>query len=211
MRRWKVAFLVYGYRSTATRPLYELPRPRIRRWGAIREILDLLVLIGMIYALVNLASVRFIVQGPSMEPTFYDNQFLIVSRINYLLGEPQRGDIVVFHAPDNPTEDYIKRMIALPGDLVEFRSQQVYVNGEPVNEPYINEPCNPVNCPDVSYTLGEDEYFVMGDNRNRSQDSRRFMPLGEPVRRGNLVGEVLVRYWPPSDWALTHQIGKPRE
>jgi signal peptidase I len=186
-------------------PPAALPRPSIRRWDALREIVELVVLICAIYALVNLATVRFIVQGPSMQPTFYTGQFLIVSRVNYLLGDPQRGDIVVFHYPGNPDEDYIKRVIGLPGDTVEIRQQRVYVNGVQLNEPYINEECTDDMCADNSWELGPDQYFVMGDNRNHSSDSRRF----GPVDRGYIVGEVLIRYWPPSDWGIVHQIGFP--
>jgi signal peptidase I len=181
------------------------PRPSIRRWDALREIVELVVLICAIYALVNLATVRFIVQGPSMQNTFYTGQFLIVSRVNYLLGNPQRGDIVVFHYPGNPDEDYIKRVIGLPGDTVEVRDQHVYVNGVQLNEPYLHEECSQDMCPDESWELGPDDYFVMGDNRNHSSDSRRF----GPVNRRYIVGEVLIRYWPPSDWGIVHQIGFP--
>jgi len=196
------------YETTAepqAQPPVALPRPAIRRWDALREIIELVVLICAIYALVNLATVRFIVQGPSMQPTFYTRQFLIVSRVNYLLGDPQRGDIVVFHYPGNPDEDYIKRVIGLPGETVEIRNQQVYVNGTALNEPYINEACTEDMCNDETWELGPDEYFVMGDNRNHSSDSRRF----GPVNRRYLVGEVLIRYWPPSDWGIVHQIGFP--
>lgn len=182
-----------------------LPRPRLPRFSFVREFIDLVVLIGAIYALVNLATVRFIVQGPSMQPTFYEDQFLIVSRINYLLGEPQRGDIVVFHYPGNPTDDYIKRIIGVPGDTVEIRDTLVYLNGELIEEPYINEACRPVNCPDKIEELGPDEYWVMGDNRNRSSDSRSF----GPILRQHIVGEVLIRYWPPSAWGIVSRINYP--
>ncbi|GAB4526383.1 MAG: signal peptidase I [Anaerolineae bacterium] len=181
--------------SEVTRPL---PRPRLKRFSAVREILDLVILIGAIYALVNLATVRFIVQGPSMEPSFFENQFLIISRINYLLGEPQRGDVAVFHYPGNPDEDYIKRVIGLPGETVEVRDTLVYVNGVPLEEPYINEPCTVSQCPDQIWELGPDEYFMMGDNRNRSSDSRDFGPVNQTY----IVGQVLIRYWPPEDWAI---------
>ncbi len=191
-----------------TSPSEALPsaRPRLRRPGITRELIDLLVMIGAIYALVNLTTVRFVVQGPSMEPTFHNDQFLIISRVNYMFGTPQRGDIVVFHYPNNPTEDYIKRLVGMPGDTVEIRETQVYVNGTALYEPYINGPCDAVHCPDNVWALGDDEYFLMGDNRNRSSDSRGF---DEPVRRQHIVGEVLIRYWPPQDWGLMHQIGYP--
>lgn len=173
----------------------------------MRELVDLLVLIGAIYALVNLATVRFIVLGPSMEPTFETNQFLIVSRIHYLIGEPERGDIVVFHFPGNTEEDYIKRVIGLPGETVEIRDTRVYVEGQELTEPYINEECRPDRCRDATWTLAEDEYFVMGDNRNHSQDSRA-SSVG-PVSRNYIVGEVLLRYWPPEDWGIVSRINYP--
>ncbi|MBC7813235.1 MAG: signal peptidase I [Burkholderiales bacterium] len=171
----------------------------------MREIIDTLVLIAAIYSLVNLASARFIVQGPSMQPNFHTGEFLIVSRLNYLLDQPQRGDIVVFHYPGNPEEDYIKRVIGLPGDTVEIRDTLVYVNDVQLDEPYINEPCEPGRCRDDVWTLGPDEYFVMGDNRNHSSDSRAF----GTVNRQFIVGEALVRYWPPSEWGLVTHIAYP--
>lgn len=182
-----------------------IPRPRLGQWGAMRELLDLIVLVGAIYALVNLSTVRFVVRGSSMEPTFRDDQLLLVSRLNYLLADPQRGDIVVFHYPNAPTEDYIKRVIGLPGETVEMRDQEVYINGVKLDEPYINEPCMTYSCPDKIWELGSDEYFVMGDNRNRSSDSRSF----NGVKRQFIVGEVVIRYWPPSDWGIVDSINFP--
>lgn len=177
------------------------PRPRLRRRGFLHEIVETVFLIAAIYALVDLASVRFYVDGPSMEPSFFTGQRIIVSRVSYLLGEPERGDIIVFESPDDPAEDppLIKRLIGLPGDTVEIRETEVYVNGARLDEPYfVNRPCTPSNCPDNSWTLGPNEYFVMGDNRNRSRDSRRF----GPITREHIIGEALVRYWPPADWGI---------
>ncbi|MDX2075302.1 MAG: signal peptidase I [bacterium] len=183
-----------------------VPRPRLGRWSAMREMLDLIVLIGAIYALVNLSTVRFVVRGSSMEPTFQDDQLLLISRMNYLLADPQRGDIVVFHYPNAPSEDYIKRIIGLPGETVEIRETFVYVNGVKLDEPYINEPCTQYSCPDKILELGADEYFVMGDNRNRSSDSRSF----NAVKRQFFVGEVVIRYWPPPDWGIVDSINFPK-
>ena len=185
----------------------ERPRPRLPRWEGLREILDLVVLIGAIYALVNLSTVRFIVQGPSMQPNFQDGQFLIVSRVNYLIGDPEHGDVIVFHFPGDTEQDYIKRVIGIPGDVVEMRETLVYVNNVPLDEPYINEPCTESRCPDGRWELGTDEYFVMGDNRNRSSDSRS-ETVGL-VSRQYIVGEVFVRYWPPEDWGFVSQIAYP--
>lgn len=165
------------------------------------------MLIGAIYALVNLATVRFIVEGPSMQPTFFTGQVLMISRLNYMITAPQRGEIVVFNPPNARPDDspYIKRLIGMPGDTVEIRDTQVYVNGQALNETYINEPCQPNKCPDRSWTLGPNEYFLMGDNRNRSEDSRAF----GAVTRDRLIGEALIRYWPPRDWGIIHHTRFP--
>lgn len=183
-----------------------VPRPKLRQAGLVREVFDLGILIVAIYALVNLATVRFIVQGPSMQPNFHDGDFLIVSRINYLLGEPEHGDIAVFHFPDGPEKDYIKRIIGLPGDTVEMHQGVVLVNGIKLNEPYINEQECQTSCDREPITLGADEYFVMGDNRNHSSDSRAF----GTVNRKFLVGEVIFRYWsvpqPGETWNLARFI-----
>jgi len=182
-------------------PADSFARPSLQ-YGNLRqttqEIGETVLLIALIYTLVNLACARFVVEGPSMQPNFHTGQYIIVSRVNYLLGNPQRGEVVVFHYPGNPQEDYIKRVIGLPGDTVEIRDTQVYVNGIQLSEPYINEPCSATSCRDNVWELGENEYFVMGDNRNHSSDSRVFGPVG----RDHIVGEALIRYWPPQDWGI---------
>lgn len=177
------------------------PRPAIRRGRFLAELFDTLLLIGLVYTLVNLATVRFFIEGRSMEPTFQDAQNVLVSRVHYLLGEPQRGDIVVLDAPgDDATRDnplLIKRLIGLPGETISFSDGLAYVNGQALNEPYIKEFCTS-RCNGDPVRLGPDEFFVMGDNRNNSRDSRVF----GAVSRGRIVGEVIVRYWPPSDIGL---------
>ena len=187
--------------SSSTRPM---PRPRLNRRGLIAELIETAVLIVSIYALVDLASVRYYVEGPSMEPNFYTGQRVIVSRINYMMTEPTFGEIVVVQSPSRPGFDppLIKRIIGLPGDTLEIRNTQVLVNGNELFEPYINETCNLRLCPDNQWTLGPDEYFIMGDNRNHSNDSRAF----GPITKNHIVGEVLVRYWPPQDWGLVSHI-----
>ncbi len=179
---------------------FALPRPPLRRRGLVYELLESLLLMLMIYALVDMASVRFYVDGPSMEPAFVSNQRVIVSRLTYYLRPPQRGEVIVFQSPDRPGVDppLIKRVIGLPGETVTIRGQEVFVNRRRLHEPYINGPCNPTRCRDSEWMLGPDEYFVIGDNRNRSRDSRVFGPVGHH----DLVGEAVFRYWPPNDWAL---------
>ncbi len=185
------------------------PRPRLQRRGLLYELLETLVLIMAIYALVDLASVRFYVDGPSMEPNFFTAQRVIVSRVNYLLGAPDRGEILVFESPDDPQNDppLIKRVIGLPGDTIEIRDQVVFVNGQQLNEPYINAPGLTSPNEYNNLTLGPDEYFMMGDNRNRSRDSRAF----GPIKREHIIGEALIRYWPPSDWDLLYKYHYPEQ
>lgn len=183
------------------------PRPRLRRTNFLRELLEMIIFVVAIYALVEMAAPRFMVEGPSMEPTFYTNQRLLVSRLSYLYGEPSRGEIVVFNVPGSRPQDppLIKRVVGLPGERIEMRERSVYINGVFFDEPYINEPCNPVRCPNASWDLAEDEYFLMGDNRNRSRDSREFGPV--PFEQ--LIGEALIRYWPPDVWAIVDKIRFP--
>ena len=179
---------------------YSLPRPRLRRRGLLFELVESLLLMAMIYALVDMASVRFYVDGPSMEPSFFSDQRVIVSRVSYYLRQPARGEIVVFQSPDRPGIDppLIKRVVGLPGETVALRDGQVEINGRPLDEDFINEPCSDSRCRDREWQLGADEFFVMGDNRNHSRDSRVF----GPVSRANLIGEAVFRYWPPNDWSL---------
>lgn len=138
------------------------------------------------------------VQGESMMPSVYDGERFIVNKIGYGLSEPERFDLVVFHATES--EDYIKRVIGLPGDLVSYKNDVLYINNEPVEEPFLEE----IDKGDRSlYTedfttsevVPEDHVFVMGDNRPNSLDSRRigFVPVDE------IVGKVDLRFWPIAD------------
>lgn len=167
--------------------LHASRKPIWHRWlwaGAWGLLLLLLVMQAL--------SVRFVVQGQSMQPTYTDGDLLLVSRLHYLLRDPQPGDIAVFHFPGNTTQDYIKRVIAGPGDVVEVRASRVFVNGQALTEPYLTEACDRDHCRNDIWQLGPQDYFVLGDNRNRSSDSRSF----GPVHRDLFVGTVLLRYWP---------------
>ncbi len=173
----------------------EIPRPNAFRWRWLRELLEMAFTIIAIYTLVNLLSMRYIVHGRSMDPTFGEGQFLIVSRAHYWFEEPERGDVVVFHAPSKLDEDYIKRVIGVPGDHIESRDQQLYLNGALLDEPYLAEACSLFSCRDEVWAeVPPGSYFVLGDNRNSSVDSRR-VSVGF-VDKELLVGKVLFRYWP---------------
>jgi len=160
---------------------------------------ETVLLIAAIYAFVNLATARFVVDGHSMLPNFTTDQFIIVSRLSYVLGEPRRGDVVVFHYPLQSDRDFIKRVIGLPGETVTIREGRVYINGRLIEEPYIQNFCRAKTC-DGEWTIGPDQYFVLGDNRGASKDSQDF----GPVDRKYIVGRAFVRYWPPEDWGLIH-------
>ncbi|GAB4526379.1 MAG: signal peptidase I [Anaerolineae bacterium] len=192
-----------------TSSVVELPRPRVRQPGLLREIISTIAFVIAAFTLLQLALPRSVVHGRSMDPTLGEGQRLIISRLNYLFGEPQRGDIVVFNSPEPLNEGeppLIKRLIGKPGDVVEIRDRLVYVNGEVLNEPYINEPCQS-KCADNRWELGPEEYFMMGDNRNHSNDSRAF----GVVPRENIIGEALFRFWPLDSIGSIHQSRFPSE
>ncbi len=187
--------------------LKQAERPQIGRRSFGRELIETVLLIIAIYTFVNLATARFVVEGRSMYPSFEGDEYLIVSRFDYIIGDPQRGDIVVFHYPQNPERDFIKRVIGLPGETITMQNGQVFVNGEPIDEPYVLDLCASTNCTNREWVLGNDDYFVLGDNRNASQDSTRF----GPINRKHIVGRAWIQYWPPSRWRIInhHEYGEP--
>ena|SRR3989344_3527285 len=136
----------------------------------------------------------FIVSGASMEPTFHNGEYLIVDRLSYHVREPERGEVIVFRFPEDPSKHFIKRIIGLPEEKVRLVGKSVFITneehpqGEEIKEEYIRE--NGYN--DLSITLGEDEYFVMGDNRNHSSDSRLWGALPQHF----IVGRAYLRLFP---------------
>jgi signal peptidase I len=138
----------------------------------------------------------YLVQGASMDPTFHSTDYLIVDRISYRLEEPERGDVVIFRFPQDPSRSFIKRVIGLPGETIEMSGQEIRIinanspKGFVIDESYIETDNKRVN--NLVTTLGEDEYFVLGDNRNASADSRVWGSLP----RDHIVGRALVRLYP---------------
>ncbi len=175
-----------------------LPKPKLTVPPMLKEVVSTLIFVIAVTVLFDLAIPRSLVDGQSMEPTFQHNDRLVISRLNYLLDRPHQGDIVVFNAVDPRDAErglmLIKRIIGTPGDIVEIRNQQVMINDVMIDEPYINEACSVFKCQDDTWVLGDDEYFVMGDNRNHSKDSRSF----DTVPFDHIVGQVVLRYWPLS-------------
>ena len=136
----------------------------------------------------------FLVSGSSMEPTFNDNNYLLIDEISYRFREPERGEVIVFRYPGNRKAFYIKRIIGLPGETIHVDRGKVTITmidgtRERIGESYIAPAWT---SGDVETTLGEEEYFVMGDNRNFSFDSRSWGPLQED----DIIGLVRVRLWP---------------
>lgn len=164
----------------------------------LREVLATLLLALLIFLGVQATLESREVEGLSMEPTLYTEQRVLVIKASYWFGDPQRGDVIIFHSPQDPSRTLIKRVIALPGEEVEIKDGQVYItdiNDDTfsLDEPYIKEEPNYTYGPRV---VPEDEYFVLGDNRNHSTDSRSWGMLP----RENIIGKAWLCYWPPSDW-----------
>jgi signal peptidase I len=133
----------------------------------------------------------FVIPTGSMEPTLQPNDRIIVNKITYRFKEPQRGDVIVFKYPLNPKVIYIKRLIAYGGETLEIKNAQIYINGKRIPESYL-----PPDTKTYDYgpqTVPDQCYFVMGDNRNNSQDSRFWGPL--PAK--NVLGKAIVLFWPP--------------
>ncbi|HUX88036.1 MAG TPA: signal peptidase I, partial [Chloroflexota bacterium] len=188
---------------------------------AIRDVLETLILTVLIFFVVQSIVKNFRVEGTSMEPTLQNNEFLLVDRAVYwslpaslvnrvipsaaasnnsnsdgrvfLFHGPERGDIIVFQYPRDPTRQFIKRVIGVPGDVVQIQDSRVYVDNVPLNEPYIMAPPH--------YTMAAEkvppgEYFVLGDNRNDSSDSH----VWGMVPWYYITGQTWISYWPLSDW-----------
>ncbi len=160
----------------------------------LADVFETLVLSALLFLGINAISARIRVDGSSMEPTLQSGEFVIVSRLAYKLGQPQRGDVVVFHYPPSPEQEYIKRIIGLPGDLIRVSGGTVFVNDEPLEEPYVAAPPRYGG----NWTVPEGHVFVLGDNRNNSSDSHNWGPV--PLE--NVVGKAVFVYWPPSNWGV---------
>ena len=131
-------------------------------------------------------------------------QRLLVSRVAYWFGDPARGDIITFHPPyptSPSSKPYIKRVIGLPGETVEIKSGKVYINGELLNEPYIEARSFTYSMPAI--VVPEDSYFVLGDNRNVSDDSHQWINNANhwiSIPRDSIIGKAWLSIWPPSRW-----------
>ncbi|MBI4187760.1 MAG: signal peptidase I [Chloroflexi bacterium] len=155
---------------------------------SVREILITAVLALFIFLTIQATLQSAVVVGLSMEPSLQLGQRLLVSKVSYYVGDPKRGDVIVFQPMVDSAEDWVKRVIGLPGDTVEVKNSQVYVNDVALDEPYIPEP--PAYSLD-KVTVPANSYFVLGDNRNASNDSHN----GWFVPHQNIIGKVWVSLW----------------
>lgn len=179
----------------------ELSQPKERRSGFLqflKDVLETLILAIVLFVSINLISARIRVDGASMEPTLVSGEYVIVNRISYRLGSPKRGDIIVFHFPRDPKEEYIKRVIGLPGDEVEVKNNAVYVNGQHLDESYLKVTTNYIG----TWKVPESQLFVLGDNRNNSSDSHDW----GTVPKDYVVGKAILVYWPPPAWGLIDHV-----
>lgn len=167
---------------------------------AALDIFETLLLSLVLFFGINSLTARIRVESISMQPTLYAGDMVLVNRLAYKFGQPERGEIIVFKYPPEPTQTpYIKRVIGLPGDKIQIAGGQVTVNGQVLVEPYIAAQTSRGG----EWTVPENSLFVMGDNRNNSSDSRAW----GMVPFGNIIGKALFIYWPfEHAGALTHSI-----
>lgn len=173
-----------------------------------KDILDLVVYCAVIllitFLIVHFVGQRTEVIGNSMVPTLADGDNLIVDKISYRFRDPERFDIIVFPSPDEPGKNYIKRIIGLPGETVQIDGDVIYINGQVLEENYGAEPMQYSGTAQEGVILGEDEYFVLGDNRNVSKDSR-YDIVGN-ISRDDIIGRAWLRIWPLRQFGfLKHQ------
>lgn len=181
----------------------ELTKEEVKRTSTTRDIINLVLYIGVVIITAILLN-HFVIQkvevsGHSMDTTLKEEQQLILEKVTYYFNEPERYDIVVFNPPNFDSDSlYIKRIIGLPGETVQIIDGKVYINGTELLESYAKEEILDPGIATDPVTVGENEYFVMGDNRNASSDSREF----GVISRDSIHGRAVLRVWPLSDFGL---------
>jgi signal peptidase I len=189
-----------GESSVVVREMPEAPSgSRPAGTSLLRETVETTLLAAIVFLAVNAATGRFSLDGPSMLPTLHRGEFVIVSRVEYKLHPPERGDVIVFQRPEGMR---IKRIIGLPGETIEIRQGQVFIDGQFLPETYVKDPGAYSMEPQ---TMGPGEYFVLGDNRGNSSDSHNY----GPIEFDTIDGKAWLIYWPPQDWELVPHYSYP--
>ncbi len=169
---------------------------------AIKELVQIAIVTTLIYLGVHSTISPRIVDGQSMEPTLHNNEWVMLDKVSYMLHSPQRGDIIVFKFPKDPSQDYIKRVIGIAGDHVVVSGGHVYVNGRQLSETYIANPPDYAQsqCSFCDVRVPKGYLYVLGDNRDNSSDSHvwGFVPIS------NVEGRAMFAYWPVPDVTLLH-------
>jgi signal peptidase I len=173
-------------------------------WSIIREVGETVILTLIIFFVIQMFIRNFRVVGTSMVNNLQNGQYLIIDKVSYNpflveyfgIGGPKRGDVIVFKPPRYPSEDYVKRIIGLPGEKIQVIKGQVYVNDQLLEEPF--QPVHGSYTMSAPIIVPEGQVFVLGDNRNNSNDSHNWGPL--PIE--NIVGRAWISYWPPNQWGL---------
>ncbi len=171
------------------------------------ETLIIILIAVALFVGLRLTIQTYIVYGPSMEPNYWEKEWIIVNKLAYKFSAPKTGDIIVFQPPVSSTKPFIKRVIGLPGESVEIKNGTVYIHKTDgsiitLQEPYIKEPFS-TNY--RSPVIPENEYFVMGDNRNNSSDSRS----GWLISRNEIIGKAWISIWPPQLWGVAANYVQP--
>jgi signal peptidase I len=169
----------------------------LKRSHMVREVIETVVLTLLIFLVIRFIIQSYHVEGASMQPGLHTDEYVLVNKVSYLFQAPGRGDVIVFHYPRDTTQDFIKRIVGLPGDTIKIDNTHVWVDGVLLNEPYISRPVN-LNPVGTFWKVPPGDYFVLGDNRPVSDDSRYwgFVP------KDLIVGKAMLVYWPTSNWQI---------
>lgn len=169
--------------------------------GNIRNILVTILMAVVIFLGMNFSLQSRIVSGRSMEPSFHNGEWFLLDKLSYHFKSPGRGDVIVFYPPNNLSEPYIKRIIGLPGEHIEINEGRIFISNDEGDFKLVEK----TDLPAIPYSdeysgiIPEDSYFVLGDNRSASNDSRYFGPVSEDT----IIGKALICYWPPSELGLS--------
>ncbi len=161
----------------------------MKRSHLVREIVEIIALTVLIFVVIHFVIQSYHVQGANMQPSFTANQYVMVNKSAYLFRNIERGDVVVFHNPQDTAQDFIERVIGLPGDTIQVDSTTIRVNGVLLNEPYVKVATNPVAN---TWKVPANQYFVLNDNRQSTDDSRTW----SFVPKDYIIGKAILIYWP---------------